>query len=104
VGGSQFVRGFNKGLTVGTNFSLATAHSTYTTRSHSLSMKAGISKKFLDLFSLAADYGYTMSWATSDANSSSNTISVNASTSMTVQQNTFKIRVNKYEQCAVVRL
>lgn len=104
VGGSQFLKGLNQGLSVGTSFSLSASHTTSKTRSTSLSVKAGLSKKFLDIISLGADIGYTLSWATADANSSSNSISVNSATTMTVQQNIFKIRLNKYEQCAIVRL
>lgn len=104
VGSSQYLKGLNQGLTVGTSFSMSTSHSTSKTRSTSLSAKLGLSKKFLDILSVGVDVGYSMSWSTSDANSASNSISVNNSTSMTVQQNQFRIRVNKYEQCALVRL
>nr|WP_295900005.1 hypothetical protein [uncultured Bdellovibrio sp.] len=104
LGGSQFVKGLNQGLSVGTSFSVSASHSTSKTRSTSISAKFGLSKKFLDLFSIGVDLGYSMSWATSDSNSASNSVTVSGSTSMTVQQNIFKVRVNKYEQCAVVRL
>lgn len=104
VGSSQYQKGFNQGLTVGTGFSLTTAQSSSFTRTRSLATKVGLSLKFLDVFSMGMDAGYSMSWADSDSNSSSNSISVNTSTSMTVQQNVFKIRINKSEQCAIVRL
>ncbi|KHD88173.1 MAG: hypothetical protein OM95_10410 [Bdellovibrio sp. ArHS] len=104
VAGSQFQKGFNQGLTVGTSFSLSTSHQTTKSRSTSISTKLGLSKKFLDLFSVGVDLSYTLSWSVSDSNSASNSISVNTSTSMTVQQNVFKVRVNKHEQCAIVRL
>ncbi|WII73813.1 hypothetical protein QJS83_07975 [Bdellovibrio sp. 22V] len=104
IAGSQFVKGFNQGLSVGTSFSLSTSHSKSKTTSTSISAKVGLSKKFLDLFSLGVDLGYSMSWSTSDSNSSSNSVTVSGSTSMTVQQNVFKVRVAKYEQCAIVRL
>lgn len=104
LGGAQLVKGLNQGLSVGTSFSVSTSHSTSKTRSTSISAKLGLSKKFLDLFSVGVDLGYSMSWSTSDSNSASNSMTVSGSTSMTVQQNVFKVRVNKYEQCAVVKL
>jgi len=101
---SQFLKGFNQGLTVGTSFSLSAARTYSHTRSTSISGKFGISKKFLELFPVGLDLGYSMSWSTSESNSSGNSISVNTSTSMTVQHNVYKIRTNKYEQCATIRL
>lgn len=104
VGGSKFVKGLNQGLTVGTSFGMNANHATSFTRSTSIQAKVGISKKFMDLLSISADLAYTLNWSTSDGNSTANAVSVNTSTSMTVQQNTFKVKVNKYEQCAIVRL
>lgn len=104
VAGTQYVGGVNQGYSVGTNFSLSATHSTYTTRSWAWNTKIGLSKKFLDLFSVGTDVGYTMSWATSDSKSMGDTISLNGVKSLTVQTNTYKVRVNKYEQCATVRL
>lgn len=104
VTGSQYVGGVNQGYSVGTNFSLSETHSTYSTRSWSWNAKAGMSRKFLDLFSLGTDFGYTMSWATSDSQATSDALSLNGVKSLTVQTNTYKVRVNKYEQCAIVRL
>lgn len=104
VGGSQFQKGFNQGLTVGTSFALSTSHQTSKSRSTSISTKLGLSKKFLDLLSVGVDLSYTLSWSVSDSNNTNNSISVNTSTSMTVQHNVFKVRVNKHEQCAIVRL
>lgn len=104
VGTSKFKNGFNSGLNVGTGFSLSTSYSTSKTRSMSLSAKLGLSKKFLDLFSVGLDAGYSMSWSKSDSNSASNSISVNTSTTMTVQHNIMKVAVTQYEQCAIVKL
>ncbi len=104
VGASKLKTGLNSGLNVGTGFSLSTSYSTSKTRTTSLSAKFGLSKKFLDIFSVGLDAGYSMSWSKSDSNSASNSISVNTSTTMTVQQNIMKVVVNKYEQCAIVKL
>ncbi|MBO9665627.1 MAG: hypothetical protein J7501_02290 [Bdellovibrio sp.] len=104
VGGSRYVKGYNQGLSVGTSFSMSRAHSTYTTVSQSLAVKAGLGKKFLDLFNVGVDYSAQINWATSDGNSTSNSVSVNGSTTMTVQQSILKVRINKYEQCAIVRM
>lgn len=100
VGATQYLKGFNQGLTVGTSFSMAQNHTESFSRTFSL--KAGISKKFFDLVSLAADYG--ISWSSSDSTANGNSVSVNTSTSMTVQQSMLRVRVNKYEQCAIIRL
>ncbi|KYG63129.1 hypothetical protein AZI86_15560 [Bdellovibrio bacteriovorus] len=104
VAGSQYVGGVNQGYSVGTSFSMAATHSAYTTRSWAWNTKVGMSKKALDLFSVGTDFGYTMSWATSDSKSEGDSMSLNGVKSLTVQTNTYKIRVNKYQQCAVVRL
>lgn len=102
--GAQYMKGFNQGLSVGTSFSLSASHSTSKSRTASISGKVGLSKKFLDLFSIGVDLGYSMSWSTTDSVSASNSVTVNGQTSLMVQQNIFKIRVNRYEQCAIVRL
>lgn len=104
VAAAKFVQGQNQGLTVGTSFSLTAAHTKAKTQSTSIGIKAGLSKKFLDLFSVGLDAGWTFSWTTSDTQSASNAININRATSMTVQQNTFKIRTEKYELCMIVRL
>lgn len=101
---AKFQNGYNFALGVGTSFSLNTAHSKSSAVSQSVAMKAGMSKKFLDLFSVALDYSYQMTWAKVDSNTNSNSISINGNTTMTVEQNIFAVRFNKYEQCAVVRL
>lgn len=104
VAGSQYLGGVNQGYSVGTSFSMSASHSTYSTRSWAWNTKVGISKKALDLFSVGTDFGYTMSWATSDSKSEGDSMSLNGVKTLTVQTNTYKIRVNKYQQCAVVRL
>lgn len=104
VGGMQYLKGLNQGLSVGTSFSLSASTSNYSSRSTSITAKVGLSKKFLDLVSLGVDLGYTMQWGVSENKTSGNSISVNGSTSMTVQQSIFKVRVNKHEQCVVVRM
>ena len=104
VAGSRLIKGFNQGLTVGNSFSLSFNHSTTQSRSTSVGVKAGLSKKFLDLFSVGLDVGYTMSWATADSQSAGNSMSVSSNTSMVVQHNMFQVRLKRYEQCAIVRL
>lgn len=104
VAGSQHMRGLNYGVTVGTTFNLNTSHATYVGVSKSWATKVGLGYKFLDLFSLGSDYSYTLSWSQSDGNSAQNGISVNGSTTLAVQQNIVKLKVDSYEQCAVVRL
>lgn len=104
LGSSKFIRGLNQGVTVGTQFSLSTNHSSYMTTSKSWATKAGLGWKFMDLFSLGSDYSYQLSWSKSDGNAAVNSISVNGYTSLLAQQNIFKLNVNKHEQCMVLRL
>lgn len=104
VGETKYMKGYNQGLTVGTSFSVSNAHNKSFTKSVSIAGKAGLSKKFLDLFSLGIDVGASLSWSVSDSQSNSNSVSVSTSTSMTVQQSLLKVRVNKYEQCVIVNL
>lgn len=104
LGGFQFQRGLNHGLTTGTSFSLSNSHSKTHSTSRSVTLKAGLSKKILDLVSLGLDANYTISWSAADSNTAGNTISVNTQTSMTVQQNVFNLRFNKYELCTTLRL
>lgn len=100
MGPSEYIKGFNHGMTVGTNFSLSTTNSF--SSAAFISAKAGLSKKFLDVFSISGDVGYNLNWV--DANGTQNGISVATSTTMTVQQNVFKFTAQKYEQCLIVRL
>ncbi|WP_413557503.1 hypothetical protein [Bdellovibrio sp. HCB209] len=98
--GSRYLQGFNQGLNVGTSFSMSRSQSK--TLSRSVGGKVGLNIKFLEFFSVGADAGMNLSWA--DSNATSNGVSVNTSTTMTVQQSKIKVRVSKYEQCAVVTL
>lgn len=104
VEGSKLMKGLNQGLTVGASFSVAANHNYSKTRSMSIGSKIGFSPKIVPFLSTGVDVGYSMSWATSDATSNGNSISVSSNTSMTVQQNTFKIKVKSYEQCVTISL
>lgn len=104
LGGFQYLRGTNNSLSVGTSFSLSNSHSESQSRSLSLSLSAGLSYKFLEIFSLGLSGSYGLSWTTSDSQSNSNSVSVNESTSLTVQQGLFQVNLNKYEQCVSLRL
>lgn len=104
VGPAQYMKGLNHGLSVGTSFSLSMSESNYHNRSLSVSAKTGITKKFLEVLSVGVDLGYTMQWGVSLNKTSANSVSVNGSTSLTVQQNTFRVPVRKHEQCVSVRL
>jgi hypothetical protein len=104
LGSSKFIRGLNQGVTVGTQFSLSTNHSVYTTTAKAWATKGGLGLKFMDLFSLGTDYSYQMSWSKSDGSAAVNSVSVNGYTSLLAQQNIFTLNVNKHEQCVVLRL
>lgn len=98
--GSRYLQGFNQGLNVGTSFAMSRSKSE--TFSRSVGAKGGLNFKFLEFFSVGADVGMNLSWANSHG--TSNGVSVNTSTTMTVQQSKIKVRVAKYEQCAIVKL
>lgn len=100
----RMLRGNSQDLGVGTNFALSAYHTKSQSSTWTVSTKAGISLKALSVFSAGLDGSYSMNWATSNANSTSNTLSLASNISLSVQQNTFALRFNKYEQCAVVRL
>jgi hypothetical protein len=104
LGSAKFIRGLNQNVTVGTQFSLSTNHSTYTTTAKSWATKGGLGLKFMDLFSLGTDYSYQMSWSKSDGNAAVNSVSVSGYTGLLAQQNIFKLNVNKHEQCVVLRM
>lgn len=101
---SKYLKGYNKGLSVGTSFSLSNSHNESITSTASLSAKAGLGFKFFDLLSAGLDATYQISNATSDTVSESNGVSIGAQTSMAVQINSFELTLGSYEQCAVVRL
>lgn len=104
VQNSEFQRGLNQGLNVGTSFTLSKARSRFVTESVSFGLRAGISAKFAEIFSVGGELGYSLSTGMTNSNAASNSISVNGSTSMTVQRNIFKINVSRHELCAVIRL
>ncbi|HWU42825.1 MAG TPA: hypothetical protein VN132_05275, partial [Bdellovibrio sp.] len=90
----------NFGLGVGTNFSLSQSNNFNFSRG--VAFKAGLSKKFLDLFSIAAEGSMGFTW--SDTTSSANAISANTQTTLNVYRYTVKAIANKYEPCAVVKI
>lgn len=104
VGETRYKKGFNQGLQVGTNFSYVKSHSASFSKSVSVGAKVGLSKKFLDLFSVGVDVGGSIAWSWTDSSSNSNALNIGTSTTMMVQQSLLNVRVNKYEQCAVVTL
>ncbi|MGZ3773094.1 MAG: hypothetical protein ACXVCY_03550 [Pseudobdellovibrionaceae bacterium] len=103
VGGSQYLKGYSQSLSVGASFSMSKSHSFSESRGHTLGMKASFGQDF-EFFEIGAGYGYSLSWTTTDSDSASNSVSVANSTSLTLQQNIFKIRINNYDSCATVRL
>lgn len=98
------IHGNRQDLGVATNFSLSAYHTKSQNSTWSVNSKFGLSLKGFNFLSAGLDGGYSMSWTTSDAKSSGNGVSVISTLPLTVQQNTFALRFNKYEQCAVVRL
>ncbi|NUN05250.1 MAG: hypothetical protein HUU57_05770 [Bdellovibrio sp.] len=92
------------GLTVGTNFSANSAHSKAKTYSASLAAKGGLSKKVFDLVSFAVDGAVQVSWSRSDSKTTSNAVSVNENTNLRVEKIPMSLVVDRYEQCAIVKL
>jgi hypothetical protein len=97
-------QGQNWPIQVGTSYSMGRSHNTSRTTSQSLSAKAGLGTKFLDLFSVGADYAVQISWSKSDNTGVGNSLSVNTGVTLQVKQNILKVRLGEYEKCAVVRL
>lgn len=103
-GTGKFLGAAPWGLTVGTNFSANSSHSKSKTYSASLSTKAGLSKKVFDLVSVAVDGAVQVSWSRSDSKTTSNTVSVSENTNLRVEKIPMSIVVDRYEQCAIVKL
>lgn len=104
VGGSKYHRGLNQGITAGTSFSLSNSFAESFTSSKSLSTRIGIGTKLFEVINVGADASYSLSWSKASSQASSNSVSVNANVSFLVQQNIFHVRVNKSEQCLIMKL
>ncbi|MBC7465016.1 MAG: hypothetical protein H7256_03410 [Bdellovibrio sp.] len=102
VGGSTHVKGYNQDVGVGTEFSLSQTHSRSETKSFGAGVKAGIQVPVIDIFSVGAEAGASISTSNTEATSSG--IAVQTYTTLRVQQNLEKVRINKYEKCAVLNL
>jgi len=98
------LHGTRQDLGIGTNFSLSAYHTQSQTSTWSMSAKGGLSLRGLSVLSMGFDGGYGISWATSNSQSKGNTVSMTSNLQLTVMQNTFALRFNKYEQCAVIHL
>ncbi len=106
VGETKYLKGFNQGLTVGTNFSLSRSDSENfnTTKSVSVSAKLGLGKLFLDMVSLDTGANMSASWTTSESNSTSSSISVGAASTIVVQTSRLKVTLKQYEKCTQIKL
>lgn len=96
LGGVRFVRGASESLSVGTSFSMSSGESTSYSMSGSASFGVGAGQ-FLGI-------GVGGSASLSYSSGQDNGQSVSQNTSLVVQQSVFELTVNKYEQCAVVRM
>jgi hypothetical protein len=85
---------------VGSSFSISNSHSDSFSRSLGLSA----SVKALDFFNVGVSGSYGLQWSTADALGVSNSVSVGTSNSLDVEKNSFRVLLDKYEQCLVVRL
>lgn len=104
VGGSRYLKGYNEGFSVGKGFSVNNSHSETNSMSRGVVAKFVAAKELLKIFEIAGGGEISLSWSSSDSESSSNSVSVDKATVLTQQRNVFKIHVNKYEPCAVIRL
>lgn len=103
VGDLKFLKGLSQSYTVGTSFSVSKSHSVTKSDTWSAGGKVGASGEF-KFIELDLGGGFTLSRSDSNSNTNNNAIAVASSTTLNMQQNIFRIRVNKYERCTTVRL
>lgn len=104
LGGYDFVKGFNQGVTVGNNITLSKSHakSNYATKSVNFSM--GITQRFADVFSIGMSGSYAIAQSVADAATSSNSALVTTNISLVMQQNNFQLKFNRYQECGIVKI
>lgn len=100
----KYLNGYNNSLSVGTAFNVSQTRSETVSQNVSLSGNAGISYKALDLLSAGVGGSYSLTWSTSNAQSTANNVSVSVSANLLSQRNTFKLTLNRYETCTTYRL
>jgi hypothetical protein len=96
----DFVRGVPTKYSIGSSFSISNSHSDSFSRNLGISASA----KAFDFFNVGASASYGLSWSTSDALGLSNSVSVGSSNSLEIERTSFRVLLDKYEQCLVVRL
>jgi hypothetical protein len=104
LGGYQYVKGYNEGISIGNNITLTKSHakSNYVTKS--LTFNMGLTQKFADVFSMGVSGSYAISQSAQDAEASANSTSVSSTISLMMQQNIYKLKLKRYRECSIVRM
>jgi hypothetical protein len=104
LGGYQYVKGYNDGVTIGNNITLTKSHakSNYVTKS--LTFNMGLTQKFADIFSVGVSGSYAISQSVQDAEASANSTSVTSNLSLVMQQNIYSLKLKRYRECSIVRM
>lgn len=103
-GGARYARGTQESITVGTNFAVSNSYSHSVSTSYGWSASAGFHSEFLNIVGLGLGANYGVTWSDTDTTSQDNTQNVAQATVLNVQQSTFELTANKYEQCGVLRV
>lgn len=100
----RFLKGYNAAVTVGQSMTMTNSltHTRSTTKS--LGFNAGISQKFLEIFSIGISGSYVLSEAESKADATSNSTSVNTNVTLLMQQNIYQLKITRYDQCSIVKI
>ena len=104
VGDVKYLGGTSSNMSVGSSFNISNTQSNTKTQSWSWSASAGLSYDLFDIVKLGTNVSYSLSSAKSTSNSSSTSGQVNASSYLTLQNSSFSIEIESYEECSAVRL
>ena len=104
VGDIKYLGGTSSNMSVGSSFNISNTISNTKTQSWSWNASAGLSYDLFDIVKLGTNVSYSLSSAKSNSNSSSTSGQVNASSYLTLQNSTFNIEIESYEECSAIRL
>lgn len=104
----QQLPGLTYAMNVGVNFNLINSSSETMGSTISGSANAGLKipfgKTFGDFLSAGANVSYQISKGEQDSNTNSNSVSVGFGTALNVDDLSFKVQLQQYEQCLAIRL
>jgi hypothetical protein len=104
IGDVKYLGGSSSNLSVGSSFNISNSQSETKTQSWSWSATAGLSYDLFDIIKLGTNVNYSLSKAKATSNATSTSGQVNASTYLTVQNSTFNLEIQSYEECSAIRL